>query len=216
MVRRNNAMKKDQQTRDEHLSALLDNALGDEQLDLFMQDLKRDPIADAETAHRYNLMGEVMRDELSPVSLIDISGAVHRAIEDEPSHNEKISSVESGYKFSWLSLLSSWAKPLTGVAVAASVASVTLVSFNAMQDYQTEPAAQIAQKAPLQSVNPDILRNVQVASTLDVNKPSLARQKVLNQYLLQHSGYASRSTMQGMMPYVRAADAKSQEIMREK
>jgi len=209
-------MKKNQQARDEHLSALLDNAMSDQQLNAFMQDLKRDPIADAETAHRYNLMGEVMRDELSSVSLIDISAAVHRAIEDEPSHSESISSVKPERQFSWLGLLSNWAKPLTGVAVAASVASVTLVSFNAMQSHQTQPNNQIVQKAPVQPVNPEILRNVQVVSTLDVNKPSLARQKVLNQYLLQHSGYASRSTMQGMMPYVRAADAKSQEIMREK
>ncbi|VAW52756.1 hypothetical protein MNBD_GAMMA07-1868 [hydrothermal vent metagenome] len=209
-------MNNGQQTRDENLSALLDNALSDEQLNIFMQDLKRDPIADAETAQRYSLMGEVMRDELSAASFVDISAAVHRAIEDEPVLNDVVSTTPTN-KFSLSDLLASWANPLTGVAVAASVASVTLVSYNAMQtSEQSTPVVQIAQKSPVQPVNIDILRNVQVASTLNLNKPSVERQKVLNKYMLQHSGYASRSTMQGMMPYVRAAGAKSQEIMREK
>lgn len=209
-------MNNGQQTRDENLSALLDNALSDEQLNIFMQDLKRDPIADAETAQRYSLMGEVMRDELSAASFVDISAAVHRAIEDEPVLNDVVSTTPTN-KFSLSDLLASWANPLTGIAVAASVASVTLVSYNAMQtSEQSTPVVQIAQKSPVQPVNIDILRNVQVASTLNLNKPSVERQKVLNKYMLQHSGYASRSTMQGMMPYVRAAGAKSQEIMREK
>ncbi len=207
---------KNPQLRDEHLSALLDNALSDEQLDAYMEDLKRDPIADAETSQRYSLMGEVMRDELSAASFIDISAAVHRAIDDEPLHNE--STVPASNSFSLSTLLNSWMKPLAGVAIAASVASVTLVSFNAMQSTDsTMPAAvQVAKVAPIQPVDVEFLRNVQVASTLKVNKNSLERQKILNKYMLQHSGYASRSTMQGMMPYVRAAGAKSQEIVRER
>ncbi len=205
-------MKKSQ-LHDEHLSALLDNALSDEQLNAYMEDLKRDPIADAETSQRYNLMGEVMRDELSAASFIDISAAVHRAIDDEPSHNEPVASSSNTFNLS--ALLSSWMKPLVGVAIAASVASVTLVSFNVMQSTDSATST-VVQVAPIQPVDVEFLRNVQVASTLKVNENSLARQKILNKYMLQHSGYASRSTMQGMMPYVRAAGAKSQEIVRER
>jgi len=203
-------MSKEQ--NNEQLSALLDSDLDEQQLQSFMQDLKRDPIADAEASQRFNLMGDVMRDELDQSSFMDISSAVHRAIEQEPSHNEApvVHRKESGFKLS--SLFSSWVKPLTGMAVAASVAMVTLVTFNTLQSGDsTEQSAQLAQSTPIERVNVDISRNVQVASTLDINKQSPEQQKQLNHYMLKHSGYASQSTMQGMMPYVRAADVKTHE-----
>lgn len=203
-------MSKEQ--NNEQLSALLDSALDEQQLQSFMQDLKRDPIADAEASQRYNLMGDVMRDELDQSSFMDISSAVHRAIEQEPAHNETpvVHMKEQESKLS--SLISSWVKPLTGMAVAASVAMVTLVTFNTLQSTDNaEQPAQLAQSAPIERVNVEISRNVQVASTLDINNKSPEQQKQLNNYMLKHSGYASQSTMQGMMPYVRAADVKTHE-----
>lgn len=201
------------QQRDEKLSALLDDALEGQQLTDFMQDLKRDPIADAETAQRYRLMGDVMRDELDQSSFMDISSAVHRAIENEPELDQ--TPVESGAKKknrqNISGVFSNWLKPLTGMAVAASVAMVTLVTFNTVQNSDSStPVSQLAQSQPSQLVNPEIARNVRVASTLDTSK-STEQQKQLNEYMLQHSGYASQSTLQGMMPYVRAADVKTHE-----
>lgn len=200
------------QQRDEKLSALLDDALEDQQLTDFMQDLKRDPIADAETAQRYRLMGDVMRDELDQSSFMDISSAVHRAIENEPEldqlavKSESVAKVKSRQSVS--SVFSNWLKPLAGMAVAASVAMVTLVTFNTVQNSDSStPADQLAQT---QLVNPEIARNVRVASTLNTSK-STEQQKQLNEYMMQHSGYASQSTLQGMMPYVRAADVKTHE-----
>lgn len=208
-------MNKNQQ-RDEQLSALLDSALDEQQLQSFMQDLKRDPVADAEAAQRYQIMGDVLRDELDSASFIDISAAVHRAIDQEPAHAESpVVTHEAGAGL--LSVLSAWLKPLTGMAVAASVAMVTLVTFNTVQNSETtQQPAQLAQSAPVIPASFAIARNVQVASTLDVSKKSSAQQKQLNYYMLQHSGYASQSTMQGMMPYVRAADVKSQELLQER
>lgn len=211
--------KQSNQARDEKLSALLDNALNDQQLDEFMQDLKRDPIADAETAQRYRLMGDAMRDELDQSSFMDISSAVHRVIENEPSLNENDVEFENSRASSPLSgvlqILNNWTKPLAGMAVAASVAMVTLLTFNTVNNNDAvDSTIQVAQTQPastsLQRVNPDIARNVRMASTLDTSK-SKEQQKQLNEYMLQHSGYASQSTMQGMMPYVRAADVKMQE-----
>ena len=206
-------MKSEQ--REEQLSALLDDALSDEQLQFFMDDLKRDPIADTESAQRYRLIGDAMRDEIDQSSFIDVSAAVHRAVEQEPVHNEVPEKAKTP-SFNLAALFSAWVKPLTGMAVAASVAMVTLVTFNTVQDNGDATSAQVAQISPVQfapinRVSPEISRNVQVASTLDISKTTPQQQKQLNQYLLQHSGYASQITMQGMMPYVRAADVKSQE-----
>jgi len=209
----------EQQTeqRDEKLSALLDNAMDDQQLNDFMQDLKRDPIADAETAQRYRLMGDVMRDELDQSSFMDISSAVHRAIENEPSHNEAdvMAHQTANSESALAALFSRWMKPFAGMAVAASVAMMTLFTFNTVQNNDAaDPAMQVVQNQPvstqLQLVNPEIARNVRVASTLDTSK-SKQQQKQLNDYMMQHSGYASQSTMQGIMPYVRAADVKTHE-----
>jgi len=203
------------QQRDEQLSALIDSALNQQQLQSFMQDLKRDPIADAEVAQRYRLMGDAMRDELDQSSFMDISSAVQRTIEKEPAHNEAQSPIKQKTPLGLSALLSSWTKPLTGAAVAASVAMVTLVTFNTVQNSEKATSAQLAQATHIERVNPEISRNVQVASTLNINKQSAEQQRQLNQYMLQHSGYASQSTMQGMMPYVRAADVKSHEIKQE-
>ncbi len=209
-------MKNEQ--RDEQLSALLDDGLDDAQLQSFMQDLKRDPIADAESTQRYRLIGDVMRDEIDQTSFMDISAAVHRAVEQEPEYSlqpnkDKVEKKSSSFNLS--NLLSSWVKPLSGMAVAASVAMVTLVTFNTVQNESADvSSSQLAQVVPtrIEKVNTEISRNVQVASTLDIRKTTPQQQKQLNQYLLQHSGYASQTTMQGMMPYVRAADVKSEEI----
>jgi len=200
-------MNKEQQ-REEQLSALLDSELDDQQLASFMRDLKRDPIGDAESAQRYRLVGDAIRDEVDQSSFMDISAAVHRAIEQEPTHNEVIVSVQQKSTFSLSGLVSSWVKPLTGMAVAASVAMVTLVTFNTVQNTDiTGQPAQLAQQ--VMPVNAEIARNVQVASTLNTGKKSVQQQQQLNRYMLQHSGYASQSTMQGMMPYVRAADVNA-------
>lgn len=207
-------MKKSDIKREEQLSALLDNALDSQQLDSFMQDLKRDPLADAETAQRYNLIGDAMRDELDQSSFMDISGAVQRAIEQEPVHAQSEQQAPSAFKplSALTGLLTAWIKPITGMAVAASVAMMTLFTFNTVQNNEAdESSVQLAQSAAPQKMSVDIARNVRVASTLDNNSKSIEQQKQINSYMLQHSGYASQSTMQGMMPYVRAADVKSQE-----
>ncbi len=200
-----------QQQREEQLSALLDSELSDQQLESFMQDLKRDPISDAESAQRYHLMGDAIRDELDQSSFMDISAAVHRAIEQEPAYSELAEPAKKQTAFSLSQLLSGWFKPLTGMAVAASVAMVTLVTFNTLQNDSSVQPAQLVQSAPVVPVSSEIARNVQVASTLNASEKTPEQQQQLNQYMLRHSGYASQSTMQGMMPYVRAADVNSQQ-----
>lgn len=208
--------------REEQLSSLLDSALDGHQLAAFMQDLKRDPIKDAETARRYRLMGDALRDELDQASFMDISSAVSRSIALEPVLNSTADTEAQKSKAKTVTNLSGlfngWFKPLAGAAVAASVAVVTLVTFNAVSNQPASGISQLAQatkiepvqRITLQPVNPEIARNVRVASTIETSK-SPQQQKQLNIYMLQHSGYASRSTMQGIMPYVRAADVKARE-----
>ena len=194
--------------RDEQISALLDDAMDAKELHEFMQDLKRDPLDDAERIKRYRLAGDAMRGEMNQVSFMDISAAVHRAIEQEPSMDDGIVVSRRRQKFDF----SSWLRPLSGMAIAASVAVVTVVTFRTVENTATGTSLpQVAQQevlpqpvnvASVSPINPAISVNVRAASTLD--NPALQRRnKQLREYLINHSGYAGQTSMQGMIPYVR-------------
>ncbi|VAW64440.1 hypothetical protein MNBD_GAMMA11-1215 [hydrothermal vent metagenome] len=201
--------------REEQLSALLDNALDAQQLQGFMQDLKRDPLVDAETAQRYQLIGDVMRDDVDQISFMDISDAVHRSIELEPEHHvAETPTVKHKSSRHFLSPLYGWLKPVGGLAVAASVATMTLLTFNSLQTDSSDPdeAAQFVQQSqPVQLVNPEIARNVRVASTGGTDKKTPEQQQQLNLYMLRHSGVTSHTAIQEMMPNVRVIEFKVQE-----
>lgn len=196
--------------REEQLSALLDNGLDDQQLQRFLQDLKRDPLVDAETARRYQLIGDAMRDDLDQVSFMDISGAVHRAVECEAEHHVTEESTVKHKSNANVSRFFNWLKPIGGMAVAASVATVTLLTFNSVQlsSNNTDESQQRVQSPPVQLVNPEIARNVRVASTLGFDQKTPEQQQQLNRYMLQHSGVSSHTAIQEMMPYVRVIEFK--------
>jgi sigma-E factor negative regulatory protein RseA len=194
-------------SRDEKISALLDDALEQQELDAFMQDLKRDEVHDAEQIQRYQIMGDALRDDLSESSFMDISSAVHRAIEQEPEINVTVQKTKAK-----LFYFSAFVRPLTGMAVAASVAMVTVVAFRTVETESAgnpvQAVAQVQQQiknntARITPVDPAIARQVRVASTAELHNPHKQQEKQLSDYMMNHSGYAGQTTMQGMMPYVR-------------
>jgi len=194
--------------RNEQISALLDDQFEEQELTAFMQDLKRDHLADGDTLQRYQIMGEVMRDELDQSAFLDVSAAVHRAIEQEPALSEapSVASKEaSGFSFS------AWLRPLTGMAIAASVAMITVVSFQTIKNESAQdiaqPVAQVAAPAAvITPVNQQFAQHVHVASTAPL-KPSAEQSEQLNEYMINHAG---QSSMQGVMPYVRVINLPAQ------
>lgn len=197
--------------RDEQLSALLDDALTKEELSDFLHDLHQNPIEDAEKSLRYKLMGDVIRDDVEASSFMDVSASVHRAIEADNSLeqvNIKPRDSKTGFN------LSSWLRPVSGMAIAASVAMVTVVTFRTADETgSVDPANQLATNSTTQQqyiqasdvapVNANLSRQTRVVSLNDKQQGSALRVKQLNEYMLDHSGYAGQTTMQGMMPYVR-------------
>jgi sigma-E factor negative regulatory protein RseA len=185
--------------KDERLSALVDNALDSRELNEFMCDLKRDPVDDAERIQRYRIISDVMSDDLSEISLMDISAAVQRAIEQEAPL--QVSSRPRTRLFYFPAL----AKPLTGMAIAASVAMVTVLAVRMVQvdtpPEQIQAVAEVSQQ-PITPVNPAIAQHVRAAAT-EPGQPNLQRNSQLNEYMMNHSGYAGQATVPGMMPYVR-------------
>jgi sigma-E factor negative regulatory protein RseA len=212
---------KEHSKREQQLSAILDDDLDQRELNEFMQDLKRDPESDAESVKRYQMMGDVMRDELNAASFMDISATVHRAVDQELEYQTSDSQViPEKVREPWFNL-SAWTKPLAGMAIAASVAMVTVVSFKAVEMNSANDSAQsVAEintgkvkpeiKNPLVvPVNPVIASQVRLASTADSKTKAQLQAKQLSDYMMRHSNSAGQSTMQGMVPYVRAVSFDS-------
>ncbi|MFW2374162.1 MAG: sigma-E factor negative regulatory protein [Gammaproteobacteria bacterium] len=203
--------------RDEHLSAFLDDELDGLELRDFMQDLKRSPVTDAEQLQRYQMIRDVLNDELNQSSFIDISAAVHRTIEQEA---DAVIEQYPRRKSTSLINLSAWLRPLSGLAIAASVAMVTVVTVRVVSHDATEtvqplvaesqinlPVAPVEYMAP---VNNELLQRIHVVSTEDLEKQSRIREQQLREYMMNHSEYAGQTTIQGMMPYARVVSFNPQ------
>ena len=205
--------------RDEQLSAFLDDALNEEERNDFLRDLKQNPVTDAEKNFRYNLIADVMRNDVDVTSFMDVSAAVHRAIDAEETYGAVPEKAKpgAGRRVDF----TSWLRPLSGMAIAASVAMVTVVVFRTADTQSVVPANQLAadssvqqqtvQAADIVPVNADLLRQLRVVSVNGDQPDSALRTQQLNEYLMNHSGYAGQNTVQGMMPYVRVASHGSQE-----
>ena len=195
--------------RNEQLSALLDNDMTEQELAQFMDDLKRDPLAEGETLQRYQLIGKTLRGELDSAAFIDVSAAVQRAIELEspPVSNVRV------LRPRWLPTMQKWMRPAAGLAIAASVAMVTVVSVRVLQ--QNAPDAASGQSvvatntAPIVPINAQRAQQVQVVAAGTISAPDAgtstqASDNQMREYLIRHSGVAGQTTMQGVMPYARA------------
>ncbi|MDH5766327.1 MAG: sigma-E factor negative regulatory protein [Gammaproteobacteria bacterium] len=193
--------------RDQQLSAFLDDDLKGDELNDFLQDLQQDPVADGEMVARYQLIRDVLRDEMDVTSFMDVSASVHRVIEAEDPGQQVVIKTSTNRVFQF----SSWLRPLSGMAIAASVAMVTVVAFRTVETDSVESVNQLAtgsqqqyiQPANVLPVNADLSGQVQVVSTQDELQDATSRSQQLNEYMLDHSGYAGQRTVHGMMPYVR-------------
>ncbi|MDH5473718.1 MAG: sigma-E factor negative regulatory protein [Gammaproteobacteria bacterium] len=202
--------------RYEQLSGFHDDALSDNELSDFLRDLKQDPVADAETVFRYNLIGDVLRDDVDVTSFMDISASVHRAIAVDDSIESEIENVSRSINKQ--SIFASWLRPLSGMAIAASVAMITVVAFRTIDTESGVPANLLTaetqtrqdyiQVTDVTPVNADLAQQVRVVSVNSDQQDAALRTQQLNEYMLEH--YAGQSTVQGMIPYVRVASYGSQ------
>jgi len=159
----------------ERLSALVDGEVDDSELRRTIADLA----ADAEERarwYRYHLIGGAMRGQL-PTPVTDLSGRVARAVDAETPAG----AVVVPFKPPRLS------RPLVGLAVAASVTAVAILSVQILGPVDNAPM---------------------VASTTIVTPPEPGEatsmpDRRLNPYLINHNEYAAATGMPGVLPYVR-------------
>jgi len=177
--------------RKEKISAFLDNDMHRDELMSFS--LSAEP-EDAGTVQRYQMVGDALRGEMSNSSFVDVSQAVRSALV-----NENIGDTATAQKVDDLSgkstvfNLSAWFRPVAGMAVAASVAVVMVVSLSGQETGSVAPV--VASKT-----DPQPVVTVAVENAVTDQKASDIDQRLIN----QHLEFATQDALQGRLPYVRA------------
>lgn len=151
---------------------------------------------------RYHLIGDVLRDNLTDVAPAHIADGIRTEIEREPTIF-----IPQRRRRSWL-------KPITGLAIAASIASVAVIG---VKRSDVDPALNDATV----SANPMQLPDDQIAKVLeepitvsldDIN-PALGTphtKRRLNGYLVKFNEQRSSFGVPGVNPYVRIVGFESQ------
>ena len=196
----------------EKISAWLDDAIEYNEADSLEPEQGGQTLS---TAARYQMIGDAVRGNVTEASLIDISASVREAISREPGLAPVARPARSTQrhfqpKAKPLFDFGSWLKPVGGLAVAATVAMVMVVTLTD-QPVGSDSAmvANVAQQ-PVQAMPVSIPASVYA-------KPGIAIPAVnLNSYVTKHSEYAAQDTLQGMMPYARSVSYGAQNTVKDR
>ncbi|CAI8165198.1 MAG: Anti-sigma-E factor RseA [Pseudidiomarina mangrovi] len=182
----------------ESTSALLDNDVADaQQLQQQLDVLLTDPQAQ-QSWQRYALIGHIMRGDAQSSHRIDISLAIQAQLANEAAPTQ--SNVVRGQFGQTLAKASErWWKPLGGIAIAASVALVAVLSVQ--QPLAPDAGVAEASSSPAFVTNPFGDRNPVSFNTVVMdNNPSeaeVAQQRALLQsYMLDHQQQLQLSLQQ--------------------
>jgi sigma-E factor negative regulatory protein RseA len=163
----------------EQLSALVDDELtGSEHAMLFRRIESDDQLY--QRLSRYQLISDALQNHLPERVDTAFSLRVQGMLRSEPA--------QSGY-----SRLAALARPAAGLAVAASVAVMAVISIQSARQETVSPADVVAVSAPPAG---DYMR-----VSDEPGNPSADRK--LDMYLVNHNEYAVNRGMQGMLPYMR-------------
>jgi len=165
---------------------------------------------------RYRLIGETMRHQLPDTIDTDFHHRVMAQIRDGVSAStaQPAGAGDSGRSaaiWSWVRL-----KPLAGLAVAATVAIVTVSLWqpDAIQPGQVEDALVLADQQKIELLANGQIQGVVVPASTQgmrwkVSKNAPGIQQKLNAYLVNHTEYSN--SMQGLIPQARVAGFDAQQ-----
>jgi sigma-E factor negative regulatory protein RseA len=166
----------------EQLSALVDDELTGSEHELLFKRIESDEQVYQRLA-RYQLISDAMQSHLPDRVDPAFSLRVKRLLRAEP-----VLRIHPR--------LRTLARPMAGLAVAASVAVVAVMSLQTTQEDDVSAPNQSVAALPAPE---GYLRVKDDTSGL----VSLAADRKLDAYLVDHNEYAANRSMQGMLPYVR-------------
>jgi sigma-E factor negative regulatory protein RseA len=181
---------------DEQISALMDGELDEAETDRLLDQLQRDAgLRMCWT--RYHLISDALRSDLTCHIKHNVANRVIQALESEPIHlsPRRSPSQTKTKSTAWTPFF----KPLAGLAVAASIAAVAVLSLQTTAPLQTASPVNLAGlsgAAPVAQVSSAVGR-----SRWSAGRPSV--ESKLDIYLANHNQYSMSTEMQGMLPYAR-------------
>ena len=159
-------------------------------------------------ASRYQMMGDALRGELSDASMVDVSAQISEALLNESFDAVKSTPVTKAVKnkfnlLVWLDdFFGAMTKPLAGMAVAASVAVLMVVTVAQMESPEAQQLANTPVNFPVET----LLAN-KLATDTSLNKQQAAE---FEKYLTEHAEFAAQDTLRGRIPYVRAVSYEAE------
>jgi len=164
-------------------------------------------------AARYRLIGDALRGEIEDNSMSDISAYIREAIESEPACSRPVARVhhlpvtKKARPFDF----GSWLRPAGGLALAASVAMVVVVTVTRQDTPATgDGVVAVSAPEPVMAVPVNNQPGPALAARSYATNESPAVPAVnLNEYMEEHSEYASQDIMQRIMPHARAVSYES-------
>lgn len=183
----------------ESISALMDDEANELEIHRVLSGMEQnDEVRD--TWKRYQIASFAMKGKLPSHMDIDISAQIAEAISEE-----QIEQVSQATVSPWSRFL----KPITSVAVAASVAF--LVVFGALQINQTQTGPGLAQQESQPSLNSLAGADVKSPDLMPVSDESLTpSQKRLRALIDTHTQQADLSRGRAFMPYAQlVSDSES-------
>jgi sigma-E factor negative regulatory protein RseA len=176
----------------EQLSALVDDELSDVERPLLLGRLERDAEM-RDCLGRYQLIGQVMRGGTGQTETLGVADRVQQALADDAP----VSMPSAGVTNQLV-----WWKPLAGLAVAASVALVAVLTVTSVRETTTESVPALANVQPTANPGSTVTRVTDIGGEQwDRLDPKI--DKRLSGYLVNHNEYAASRGVQGVMPYVR-------------
>jgi len=175
----------------EQLSALIDDELPGSEHDLLLRRVESDDQL-YQRLSRYQLISDALQSHLPERVDPAFSRRVKILLRSEPALSRH-------------SRLAALTRPAAGLAVAASVAVMAVMSLQSAQQGTPSPAAVVASAPPPAG---DYLR-----VSDEPGNPSVDRK--LDIYLVNHNEYAVNRGMQGMLPYVRIVGHEMNHGVRE-
>lgn len=177
--------------QNEQVSALLDNELSDTEIASVLTGLNQQHEL-RQRWDRYHLIGDVIRGEPVQFKATEISERVRQQVESEPAI------ISMPKRAGATGRMSLWVKPIAGAALAASVATVAVITAPGFLGLD-EPTGPQLTVTNVSTVVPASYQNISGTRWKNLTEPSLETR--LNGYLVDHSEHVSTGTGIGVMPY---------------
>ena len=179
----------------EQLSAFMDGEAESHECDDLVKTLCRHDAEDERGCwERYHLIGDALKKNLPDYLQHDLSARVSAALADEPTIL-----APRRFNINW----HRYSKPLIGAAIAASVASVSIVGLRVVLPEATNFNTVASQEMSEPALAAQDFTTVAEAENTQQNLFMNDKAMRLNGYLVNHSEFSNPNGIQTLPPYLR-------------